>query len=60
MGDNPLKSLADYSALVAQLLDQPNIKSSTITPMIPAWHQRCHITSTFRLTSSIIGYPRPT
>lgn len=30
MTTNPLKSLSDYSRFVAELLDQPNIKSSTV------------------------------
>ena len=30
MATNPLKSLSDYSRLVAELLGQPNVKSSTV------------------------------
>lgn len=31
MSDNPLKSLAAYSRLVAQLLDRPDVERSTVT-----------------------------
>ena len=30
MIDNPLQSLSDYSRFVAELLDQPNVRSSTV------------------------------
>lgn len=30
MATNPLKSLGDYSRLIAELLSQPNIQSSTV------------------------------
>jgi hypothetical protein len=30
MSTNPLKSLSDYSRFVAELLSQPNVKSSTV------------------------------